>query len=176
MKGMNDRRSQTAEEARPSSARVVPSDAKKNAPAGPAPTEAKDGVPPSHLLRNWLLSGGGRGWPVRSADTSWRPWVLTALNTVSTDDAYVNGHVTFVAPRVAGQVSQVLVDDNYYVKKGDVLVELDSEPYRVQVAIKKAAVEAAETRPGGRPGPSARPSGPGPGQSLQARTRHRGRG
>ena len=27
------------------------------------------------------------------------PWVVTALNTVSTDDAYVNGHVTFVAPR-----------------------------------------------------------------------------
>ena len=40
------------------------------------------------------------------------PWVVTALNTVSTDDAYVNGHVTFVAPRVAGQVTKVLVDDN----------------------------------------------------------------
>jgi len=26
------------------------------------------------------------------------PWVRTALRTVSTDDAYVNGHVTFVAP------------------------------------------------------------------------------
>ncbi len=73
------------------------------------------------------------------------PWVVTVLNTVSTDDAYVNGHVTFVAPRVAGQVSNVLVDDNYRVKKGDVLVELDPEPYRVQVAIKKAALEAAET-------------------------------
>ena len=71
--------------------------------------------------------------------------MVTALNTVSTDDAYVNGHVTFVAPRVAGQVSNVLVDDNYRVKKGDVLVELDPEPYRVQVAIKKAALEAAET-------------------------------
>src|SRR6516164_10563980 len=32
------------------------------------------------------------------------PWVRQALNTVSTDDAYVNGHVTFVAPRVPGQV------------------------------------------------------------------------
>ena len=31
----------------------------------------------------------------------------------------VNGHVTFVAPRVAGQVSRVLVDDNMRVKKGD---------------------------------------------------------
>jgi membrane fusion protein (multidrug efflux system) len=72
------------------------------------------------------------------------PVVETMLNTVSTDDAYVNGHVTFVAPRVAGQVSRVLVDDNMRVKKGALLVQLDKEPYQVQVAIKKAAVEAAE--------------------------------
>jgi membrane fusion protein (multidrug efflux system) len=67
------------------------------------------------------------------------------LNTVSTDDAYVNGHVTFVAPRVAGQVTKVLVDDNKRVKKGDVLVQLDKEPYQVQLAIKQAAVTAAES-------------------------------
>ena len=73
------------------------------------------------------------------------PAVEAALNTVSTDDAYVNGHVTFVAPRVSGQVSRVLVDDNYRVKKGDLVVQLDKEPYQVQVAIKKAAVEVAET-------------------------------
>jgi membrane fusion protein (multidrug efflux system) len=72
------------------------------------------------------------------------PVIRTALDTVSTDDAYVNGHVTFVAPRVAGQVSGVLVDDNMRVKRGDVLVQLDKEPYQVQVAIKQAAVEAAE--------------------------------
>jgi membrane fusion protein (multidrug efflux system) len=72
------------------------------------------------------------------------PWLITALTTVSTDDAYVNGHVTFVAPRVAGQVKRVLVDDNMRVKKGDVLVQLDPEPYLVQVRIKKAAVDTAK--------------------------------
>jgi membrane fusion protein (multidrug efflux system) len=72
------------------------------------------------------------------------PLIHTALNTVSTDDAYVNGHVTFVAPRVAGQVRRVLVDDNVRVKKGDLLVELDKEPYEVQVKISQAAVVAAE--------------------------------
>ena len=72
------------------------------------------------------------------------PRVLRALHTESTDDAYVNSYVTFVAPRVAGQVARVLVDDNYRVKKGDVLVELDPEPYQVQVAIKQAAVDSAE--------------------------------
>lgn len=72
------------------------------------------------------------------------PWIFHAFHTVSTDDAYVNSYVTFVAPRVIGQVARVLVDDNNRVKKGDVLVELDPEPYRVQVAIKQAAVDSAQ--------------------------------
>jgi len=72
------------------------------------------------------------------------PRILRALRTVSTDDAYVNSYVTFVAPRVAGQVARVPVDDNNRVKKGDVLVELDPEPFRVQVAIRQAAVDAAQ--------------------------------
>jgi membrane fusion protein (multidrug efflux system) len=71
--------------------------------------------------------------------------VETALNTVSTDDAYVSGHSTLVAPRVAGQVGRVLVDDNDRVKKGDLLVQLDKEPYQVVVEIKRAAVSAAES-------------------------------
>ena len=72
------------------------------------------------------------------------PRLIRAFNTVSTDDAYVNGYVTFVAPRVIGQVARVLVDDNNRVKKGDVLVELDPEPYQVQVAIKQAALDTAQ--------------------------------
>ena len=71
------------------------------------------------------------------------PWVQTTLNTVSTDDAYVNGHVTFVAARVRGQVARVLVDDNYRVRKGELLVELDKEPFQIAVAVKKAAVDTA---------------------------------
>ena len=72
------------------------------------------------------------------------PWIARMLTTVSTDDAYVNGHVTFVAARVPGQVSRVLVDDNYRVRQGDLLVELDKEPYQVEVAIRKAAVATAK--------------------------------
>ena len=71
------------------------------------------------------------------------PWVRMTLNTVSTDDAYVNGHVTFVAARVRGQVARVLVDDNNRVRKGDLLVELDKEPFQIAVAVKKAAVDTA---------------------------------
>jgi len=71
-------------------------------------------------------------------------WVWRAFGTVSTDDAYVNSYVTFVAPRVSGQVARVAVEDNNRVKKGDVLVELDPQPYRVQTAIKQAAVDSAQ--------------------------------
>jgi membrane fusion protein (multidrug efflux system) len=94
-------------------------------------------------LRRWLILGAVVvGLAV--AGFFLYPTVDTMLNTVSTDDAYVNGHVTFTAPRVAGQVQDVLVDDNWRVKKGDVLVVLDKVPYEVQVNIKKAAVDNAE--------------------------------
>src|SRR5215467_12252379 len=72
------------------------------------------------------------------------PRVFHAFHTVSTDDAYVNSYVTFVAARVSGQVAQVPVDDNNRVKKGDILVRLDPEPFQVQVAIKQAAVDTAQ--------------------------------
>jgi len=71
------------------------------------------------------------------------PWIEQSFNTVSTDDAYVNGHVTFVAPRVGGQISRVLVDDNNRVHKGDLLAELDKEPYQIAVSEKRAAVDTA---------------------------------
>jgi membrane fusion protein (multidrug efflux system) len=72
------------------------------------------------------------------------PWIELTLNTVSTDDAYVNGHATFVAARVSGQVARVLVDDNNRVRKGDLLAQLDKEPFEDAVAVKKAAVDTAK--------------------------------
>ncbi len=105
-------------------------------PAASAPTS-------SHPWRKAILSTGAVAGLALGAHFL-APTVKTMLDTVSTDDAYVNGHVTYVAPRVAGQVSRVLVDDNERVKKGDLLVQLDTEPYRVQVDIKKAALVAAE--------------------------------
>ena len=72
------------------------------------------------------------------------PWIRLTLNTVSTDDAYVNGHATFVAARVSGQIARVLVDDNNRVHKGDLLAQLDKEPFEDAVAVKKAAVGTAQ--------------------------------
>jgi len=71
-------------------------------------------------------------------------WVVLSRGSVSTDDAYVNGHVTFVAPRVAGQVLHVLVDDNDRVHKGQLLVQLDPEPYVVAEKVEEATVDSAQ--------------------------------
>ena len=101
--------------------------------------------PAQHRWRRMLLSVGAL-IALAAGVYFLIPRVVTALNTISTDDAYVNGHVTFVAPRVKGQVVRVLVDDNYRVKKGDILVQLDKQPYHVEVDRKKAALDIAESK------------------------------
>jgi membrane fusion protein (multidrug efflux system) len=152
MAGADDRHSGGASDPKHNPSEAVAAGAKPGAPAASAistahlgqPASGAPPAPPPSRLRRWLLWGGlVAGAAVLAYFLV--PWIILALNTVSTDDAYVNSHVTLLAPRVGGQVSQVLVDDNYRVKRGDVLVQLDKEPYRVQVAIKKAAVGVAET-------------------------------
>jgi len=51
------------------------------------------------------------------------------LTWESTDDAYVQAHVLMLAPRVAGTVSKVLVDENEEVKAGQVLVLFEGQDY-----------------------------------------------
>src|SRR5262249_4546305 len=50
---------------------------------------------------------------------------VSSAGKESSDDAQIEGHVSNVAARVAGEVKRVLVRDNQHVKAGDVLVELD---------------------------------------------------
>jgi membrane fusion protein (multidrug efflux system) len=68
--------------------------------------------------------------------------ILIALGTIyyiyashhaTTDDAYTTGHIHGISSRVTGTVIAVLVDDNQFVKQGEVLVELDPRDYQVKV-------------------------------------------
>lgn len=61
----------------------------------------------------------------------------------STDDAYVRADVVTVSSRVPGAVASVAVEDNQSVRKGDVLVHIDSADYATKVARARAAVDAA---------------------------------
>ena len=59
----------------------------------------------------------------------------------STDDAQVDVHLAPVSARISGYVIKVNVNDNQYVEKGTVLVEIDPKDY--QVAVDKARADLA---------------------------------
>jgi membrane fusion protein (multidrug efflux system) len=61
----------------------------------------------------------------------------------STDDAQVDVHLYPVSARISGYVIKVNVDDNQYVEKGTVLVEIDPKDY--QVAVDKARADLANS-------------------------------
>ena len=69
---------------------------------------------------------------------------LTSGRYVHTDNAYVKADKVFVSPQVAGMVAQVMVHENEEVKAGQVLFQLDPEPYIV--ALQAAAANVAEAR------------------------------
>ncbi|WP_186017323.1 HlyD family secretion protein [Burkholderia gladioli] len=60
-------------------------------------------------------------------------WWLMTRNQVSTDDAYTDGNAVTIAPHVSGYVTRLNVDDNTYVHRGDLLVQIDPRDYRAQL-------------------------------------------
>jgi membrane fusion protein (multidrug efflux system) len=64
--------------------------------------------------------------------------------TEDTDDAQVNGHLIQVSSRINGQVLKVDVEENQFVKQGDVIAELDPADYKVAVESAQAALASAE--------------------------------
>jgi len=62
----------------------------------------------------------------------------------STDDAQADVHLYPVSARISGYVVRVNVDDNQWVEKGAVLVEIDPKDYEVAVAQAQANLANAE--------------------------------
>jgi membrane fusion protein (multidrug efflux system) len=69
---------------------------------------------------------------------------VRSLNYESTDDAFIEGHVTPISPKVSGHVIAVHFDDNATVTSGDVLVEIDPRDFEVKLADARAALESAD--------------------------------
>ncbi len=67
-------------------------------------------------------------------------WWTVGRFIVSTDDAYVGGDITVIAPKVAGFIAEVAVTDNQAVHAGDLLVKLDDRDYKAALARATAAV------------------------------------
>ncbi len=62
----------------------------------------------------------------------------------NTDDAFVDGHTDPITPRINGIVTGVYVENTYFVKKGEVLVELDPRDFQVALEQAKANLSQAE--------------------------------
>ncbi len=73
--------------------------------------------------------------------------IIISINSIfykSTDDAFVEGHIVTVAPRVFGPVIKLNVEDNQIVKKGDLLLEIDSKDYEAKLKQSQAKLEEAK--------------------------------
>jgi membrane fusion protein (multidrug efflux system) len=64
-------------------------------------------------------------------------------NEVTTDDAYTDGNVVTMVPKVSGYVVQLDIDDNSRVKKGDLLLRIDPRDYLTAKAQADAALALA---------------------------------
>lgn len=64
---------------------------------------------------------------------------------ISTDDAYISGRIHIVAPKIAGTVASVNVNDNQYVKAGELLLEIKPEDYEVRVAQASTTLDAEKS-------------------------------
>jgi membrane fusion protein (multidrug efflux system) len=72
-------------------------------------------------------------------------YFLTGGQDQSTNDAYVEGRVIRISPKVSGQVIALHVDDNDQVKAGDVLLQIDPADYQAKVDQANAAVDATQS-------------------------------
>lgn len=73
-------------------------------------------------------------------------YYVHGLGKVSTDDAFVDGRVHQITPRVSGYIQQTLVEDNQLVDAGDVLLQLDPTGYEIALAQARADLAAAEAQ------------------------------
>lgn len=71
-------------------------------------------------------------------------FIHRALVFEETDDAYIAGHVHIISPRLSESVTEVLVDENEVVKKGQVLARLDSQACEIALQRSQAALAAAK--------------------------------
>lgn len=93
-----------------------------------------------------LLSAGLSGVAVAAtvffaASTATTPgrWIAP-LNSTSTGNAYVQGDVTPISPKISGYITEVAIRDHQAVKAGDVLFRIDDSDYRARVSQAAAGV------------------------------------
>jgi membrane fusion protein (multidrug efflux system) len=71
-------------------------------------------------------------------------YLFVHRNDESTDDAALNGHTVTLSSKVAGYVKTLNINDNQWVKAGDLLLEIEPTDYRIRRDRAQAQYEAAE--------------------------------
>jgi membrane fusion protein (multidrug efflux system) len=114
-------------------AREVPSAPAQLAPASVAApaTAKKRRSPVLPIVVLALLAGGG--WYGYE-------WWTNGRFMVSTDDAYIEGDIATISPKVTGYVAKVNVVANQEVKAGDVLATLDNGDYQNALDLAQAQI------------------------------------
>ncbi|MBF0478859.1 MAG: HlyD family secretion protein [Candidatus Omnitrophica bacterium] len=69
---------------------------------------------------------------------------IKSLGEVTTDDAFIEGHIIPISPKVAGYVININVKDNQLIKAGYPLILIDDKDYAIKVASAAADLKAAE--------------------------------
>jgi membrane fusion protein (multidrug efflux system) len=73
-------------------------------------------------------------------------WFISNAGYETTDDAAVEAHVIQVSPKISAHVKAVHFDDNYQVKRGDLIIELDPRDYEVALASAVSNLASAQSK------------------------------
>jgi membrane fusion protein (multidrug efflux system) len=113
------------------------------APSSYSPDSPIISIKATRRRRPWgkILAGGGLALV---AATAIGGYVYYSAGFEDTDDAFLEGNVHPVSPRINGTVSRVLVDDNAHVEAGQPLVEID--PADLNLAVQGADADLAQAR------------------------------
>jgi membrane fusion protein (multidrug efflux system) len=79
------------------------------------------------------------------AATTGLVFYLNGGRYVTTDDAYVGAQKVLITPDISGKIDKVVVKEGQQVREGDVLFEIDPEPFQLAVAQARATLDQAKT-------------------------------
>ncbi|SCB44896.1 HlyD family secretion protein [Rhizobium multihospitium] len=108
-----------------------------------APAAAAEPKAGRKLIKRGVLIAALVAGVALGADFGYRYWTVGRF-IESTDDAYVKADYTTIAPKVAGYIKDVLVNDNDKVKAGQVLARIDDRDFQAALSQAKADLKAAD--------------------------------
>ncbi|MDA8141832.1 MAG: biotin/lipoyl-binding protein, partial [Desulfobacteraceae bacterium] len=119
---------------------VTPTKESATAPSAPS------GIAPSHLIRrrNRLILRLALAAGLVLLLALGVPYYLHFRSHEATDDAFIDGRIIPISPRVSGHVARVLVADNQKVAAGDLLLEIDPRDFQARLESDQAMVQSAQ--------------------------------